>query len=776
MDAPREDGPRFCSAWVAVAANPTKKPIPMKTSSRFNLLSLIAALIAPILPAAMLMLSAQTSHAGSATWNLNPGSGNWNSAANWTPIVVPNGAADTATFVSSNMTSVSISANTQVDGIVFNAGASAFTIAISPTLTLTIPGMGVTNNSGITQNFVNNADATGRGVIHFSGSATAGSGNLFTNNGRASALAVSGGRTEFFNSSTAGTGTFVQNGGSGPGGDGGRALFTNSSTAGNGTFTTNAGVSGAASGGVISFIQTASAGNGSFTNNGSASSDTVYSFVQFGDSATAGNGNFTNNGGTAVGARGSYTAFFASSTAGSGNFTNNGSAAVGADGGATQFSDTSTASNAILIANTGSSGGFGGAILINNDSTGGTATVKVFGNGEVDLSFHNAPGTTIGSLEGSGDVFLGARNLTVGSNNLDTTFSGLIQDGGFVPDIGGSFTKIGSGTLTFQGRATNDYIANTVNLGLVSGSIINLNFSGASDTIRSLTVDGVAQVPGIYGSTASGAPHQLPQFTGTGTVQVTMLATSRKTHGAAGAFDVPLPLAGSVGIECRSGGASNDYQVVATFFHAVTFDHASVASGIGSITSATGSGTTTLTVNLTGVTNAQTITITLASVNDGISISDIAIPMGILIGDTNGDRLVNSGDSTQTKNRAGQPAGATNFRSDVNEDGVINSGDSSVVKSRAGTSLPEAARVLPRLLSAGRCSSRAVARRARATPAKWSAPFFPQGKLQLKLADSSSSKELPNPAEASHRSYEHSDVKSHSVAGIAWAGSLSLGR
>ena len=41
----------------------------------------------------------------------------------------------------------------------------------------------------------------------------------------------------------------------------------------------------------------------------------------------------------------------------------------------------------------------------------------------------NIPPFTIGSIEGNGVVFLGAQNLTVGNNNLSTTFSGLMQDG-----------------------------------------------------------------------------------------------------------------------------------------------------------------------------------------------------------------------------------------------------------------------------------------------------------------------------------------------------------
>jgi autotransporter-associated beta strand protein len=81
--------------------------------------------------------------------------------------------------------------------------------------------------------------------------------------------------------------------------------------------------------------------------------------------------------------------------------------------------------------------------------------VKVFGNGNLDISLHNVPGVTTGSLEGDGIVFLGANNLTIGSNNLSTTFSGFIQDGGPFGGGGpGSFTKIGSGTLMLSGANT----------------------------------------------------------------------------------------------------------------------------------------------------------------------------------------------------------------------------------------------------------------------------------------------------------------------------------
>ncbi len=111
-------------------------------------------------------------------------------------------------------------------------------------------------------------------------------------------------------------------------------------------------------------------------------------------------------------------------------------------------------------------------------------------------------------------------------------------------------------------------------------------------------------------------------------------------------------------------------------------------NGAGSISSTSGSGTTTVTVNLTGVTNAQTFGVTLFGVNNGMSTSDVSVPMGVLVGDTNGDRFVNAGDATQTRSRSGQTATATNFRSDVNTDGTINSGDTAAVRARSGTSLP----------------------------------------------------------------------------------------
>jgi len=164
-------------------------------------------------------------------------------------------------------------------------------------------------------------------------------------------------------------------------------------------------------------------------------------------------------------------------------------------------------------------------------------------------------------------------------------------------------------------------------------------------------------------------------------------AFSRKTHGAAGTFDVPLPLTGNVGIECRSGGATNDYQMIINFTNSITVRGASVTSGTSSMSSFSVSGSQ-VTVNLTGATNVQRITVTLFSVNDGTHMSNVPVSMGVLIGDVNGNGAVNATDAALTKSQVGMPVGSGNFREDVNANGTITATDVAIVKSDVGTSLP----------------------------------------------------------------------------------------
>ena len=153
-------------------------------------------------------------------------SNDWNTGFNWSGNTVP---TVTASFGTSTVTSVTISLNSTVNNIVFNPGYQrAFNIgfALPTDPVLTINGAGITNNSGITVNFVTgNISGNVSGFI-FTGTATAGSNTVFTNNG-ATTSGASGGFTEFEGNSTAGSATLIANGGSN-GGQGGGIYFADS--------------------------------------------------------------------------------------------------------------------------------------------------------------------------------------------------------------------------------------------------------------------------------------------------------------------------------------------------------------------------------------------------------------------------------------------------------------------------------------------------------------------------------------------------------------------
>lgn len=198
----------------------------------------------------------------------------------------------------------------------------------------------------------------------------------------------------------------------------------------------------------------------------------------------------------------------------------------------------------------------------------------------------------------------------------------------------------------------------------------------------------------------SGNPIETSEFSACAALPVPTGAVSRKTHGAAGDFDVNLPFTGTPGVECRTGGATNDYTMVVTFGSSVIVTgnpQAQVTMGTATIGSngVPNGGMVTVngnvvTIPLTLVANAQTISVRLNGVNGGSDApaTDVDIPMSALIGDTNANRTVNAADVAQTKARLGQAVVGTNFRSDVNANGSINAADTAVIKQNSGTSLP----------------------------------------------------------------------------------------
>ncbi len=213
-------------------------------------------------------------------------------------------------------------------------------------------------------------------------------------------------------------------------------------------------------------------------------------------------------------------------------------------------------------------------------------------------------------------------------------------------------------------------------------------FNAAMFDTTGLFVDGgsgtwvAAPNPSAFYATETAAHRQFIEST---VMQATDLV-SRKTHGNAGTFDLDLPLSGKPGIECRSGGATNDYTLVFTFVNNVSVQSATVTAGTGNATNFTVIGNI-VTVSLTGVTNAQTITVRLAGVSDGTNSSDVEASMSVLIADTTGNGTVNSSDIAQAQSESGHPVTQGNFREDVTVNGAINSSDIALVQSQSGTAL-----------------------------------------------------------------------------------------
>jgi autotransporter-associated beta strand protein len=329
-------------------------------------------------------------------------------------------------------------------------------------------------------------------------------GTLFfamTNAGTANITNRNSGATEFFEQSDAGSATIVNRfsgvtifndfssamNASITSRFGGETDFHDQSSADNATITNRFG-------GSTLFFDRSSAGNATIVN-GSFGGPFSLAPVGLGffDHSTAGTATIINNNNGLIAFGVPFG--FDSASADHANITNN-------SGGSLEFNAFTTAGNATITTNSG------GAVAFFDNSTGGNAQFITNGTGFVDFSASVGPNSdfriSAGSIAGSGTYYIGAGNtLTVGSNNLSTTVSGVIADYNPSPPCGcpvfpgpGFLEKVGTGTLTLSGP--NTYTGTTT----VFGGGLDVEGSIASSVLTTVNAGGALSGAGIVGNTA----------------------------------------------------------------------------------------------------------------------------------------------------------------------------------------------------------------------------------------------------------------------------------
>ncbi len=315
-----------------------------------------------------------------------------------------------------------------------------------------------------------------------------------------------------------------------------------------------------------------------------------------------------------------------------------------------------------------------------------------------DLSTHGNPGTTGGELSvisvpQGGGLF---SQPAVWVNPADGKTWLFVVNGSGAAGLRVDFDSGGNPSLTsvwHNGQSgTSPVIANNM-VFLIGGStaraldaltgtqLWSATRSGGTHWQSVIVANGV-----VYAASQSGTVDAFALSSGPAAPML-VGAVSRKTHGAAGVFDLNLSLiATNPTTEPRLGPAQT---IVFQFDKAVVSGTATVVEGIA-VTAAPIFSGTEMTVNLTGVGNQQYVTVAVSGVTaeDGGSGGAGTGRVGYLAGDVNQNRVVTVSDRLLINAQVAHKVTASNFLKDVNANGALTVSDLLLVNRAITNALP----------------------------------------------------------------------------------------
>ena len=401
------------------------------------------------------LLAATSAHAQDATWQINPGSGDFNTAGNWRPATVPTGTASFGISTIPNLT-FNLGAANSVNNFIFDNLAPVYSFSLAALSSLTFTGAGIfaaPNGVQITTSPLSNL--------------------VFTNNstaGTATTTITNSGTVTFAGTSSAGGATIANNF---------RLFFTNTSTAGNATITTN---------GITTFADNSTAGNAQLITN--AGANLIFEF-------TAGpNGDNQITAGSIAGA-GNYILPGKTLTVGSNNLSTEVSGVIVGAGGSLVKTGSGTLTLSGTNTYTGTTTVNAGSLLVDGSIASSSLTTvnsgaALHGSGTVGSTIVNAGGFLVpgpvgtpgsinvaGSLAfQSGALYVVQVNPTTASTTNVTGTASLAGTVGavFAP---GSYVSRQYTILTAAGGITGTFGA-LDNFGLPAGFGTRLAYTGNS--------------------------------------------------------------------------------------------------------------------------------------------------------------------------------------------------------------------------------------------------------------------------------------------------------